>query len=94
MVSFIVYPWVCSSGSHLLTAVDGGRRRSVSGSSGATNLPRSVQRAAMLARLESADYQLFVDWRRLAQLRRISERSFVVKIIYKNDSYICIYLIT
>ena len=85
--------WVCSSGSHLLTGVDSGRPRSVSGSSGATDLPRSVQRAAKLARLESADYQLFVDWRRLAQLRRISERSFVVKIIYKNDSYIFIYLI-
>ena len=45
------------------------------------------------ARLESADYQLFVDWRRLAQLRRISERSFAVIIIYRNNSYLhfCIF---
>ena len=64
----------------------GGRRRQRSGLERRHKLPRSVQRAAKLARLESADYQLFVDWRRLAQLRQISERSFVVKIIYRNDS--------
>ena len=41
-----------------LPQVDGGRRRERFGSRDATNLPRSVQRAANLARLESADYQL------------------------------------
>ena len=78
---------VCSSGYHLLTWQRFGLERR-------HKLQRSVQRAAKLALLESADYQLFVDWRRLAQLQQISERSFVVKIIYRNDSYIFTYLIT
>ena len=43
--------WVCSSGYHLLTRQRFGLERR-------HKLPRSVQPAVKLARLESADYQL------------------------------------
>ena len=68
-----------------LPLANGGRQRQRFGLERRHKLLRSVEtsceaskRAAKLARLESADYQLFVDWRRLPQLREISEQSFVV----------------
>ena len=76
--------WGCSSGSHM-------SRNDTAGAFRACEVPQTYCEASN--ELRRGWSQLFVDWRRLEQLRRISERSFVVKIIYRNDSFIFIYLI-
>ena len=42
--------------------------------------------------LESADYQLILDWCRLVQLQQISDRSLAVIIIYRNKIYLHFYI--